>query len=174
MYGLNQAGRLSNDLLAKRLVTKWCLQFTHIRGLWQNKWCHMLFSLVVDDFGVKYVGKEHPDHLISAIKEFYPVAEEWTWRFHCCVTLNWYCQKLTVDISVPGYAIESLHKYKHKTVHQQQHSQHKWDWFGYGEKQQMARKLKKLPLIPKEEKSVSQNIWAHFYIMLGKWTPKLW
>ena len=32
-----------------------------------------MFSLVVDDFGIKYVGEEKFQHLIEAIKEDYTV-----------------------------------------------------------------------------------------------------
>ena len=53
----------------------------------------ILFSLVVYHFDVKYVGKAHDDHLISAIKEFYPAAEDWTGSLYCRITLNWYDQK---------------------------------------------------------------------------------
>ena len=38
--------------------------------LWTYKTCLTQLILVVDDFGVKYVGKEHLLHLISDIKEF--------------------------------------------------------------------------------------------------------
>ena len=67
VYVLPQAGRLSNDILTKCLVPKVYFQYTHAPGLWRQKWRPILFSLVVDNFGVKYVGKEHAGHLISVI-----------------------------------------------------------------------------------------------------------
>ena len=37
--------------------------------------------LVVDDFGINYVGKEHADHLISTLKKSpYKLAEDWDHR----------------------------------------------------------------------------------------------
>jgi hypothetical protein len=45
--------------------------------------------LVVDDFGVKYVGKEHVEHLIKCIKETYEVIEDWTGDLYCGITLKW-------------------------------------------------------------------------------------
>jgi hypothetical protein len=33
--------------------------------------------LVVDDFGVKYQGKEHAKHLMNALKETYETSEDW-------------------------------------------------------------------------------------------------
>ena len=42
-------------------------------GLWTHKWCPICFLLVVDDFGVKYVGQEHADHLIVVLEETYKI-----------------------------------------------------------------------------------------------------
>ncbi len=36
-----------------------------------------MFTLVVDDFGVKYVGKEHADHLVASLKMKYKLVEDW-------------------------------------------------------------------------------------------------
>ena len=38
-----------------------------------NDWRPIQFTLVVDEFGVQYVGKEHAFHLKKAIKENYGV-----------------------------------------------------------------------------------------------------
>ena len=35
------------------------------------------FFLVVDDFCLKYVGKEHADHLIAVLKQGYDLNEDW-------------------------------------------------------------------------------------------------
>jgi hypothetical protein len=67
MYGLPQAGILANKLLAKRLATKGYFQTRHTPGLWTHSHRPVQFSLVVDDFGVKYVGKQHADHLMNAL-----------------------------------------------------------------------------------------------------------
>ena len=29
-------------------------------------------------------------------------------------------------------------------------------------------------MIQKEEKTASKKLWAHYYIIPGKWTPQLW
>jgi hypothetical protein len=38
-------------------------------GLWKHETVLITFSLVFDDFGIKYVGKEHAEHLINCLKE---------------------------------------------------------------------------------------------------------
>ena len=46
------------------------------------------FTLVVDDFGVKYVMKEHVNHLITALKRDFTIAEDWIGGLHCGITLK--------------------------------------------------------------------------------------
>ena len=46
--------------------------------------------MVVDDFGVKYIGKENAEHLIKAIKKAgYEVSIDWEGSLYCGITLNW-------------------------------------------------------------------------------------
>ena len=69
MYGLPQAGILAQELLGRRLGRHSYRQSTLVPGLWMHKWRPIQFSLVVDDFGVKYVEKEHARHLIAALRD---------------------------------------------------------------------------------------------------------
>jgi hypothetical protein len=68
MYGLPQAGIIAQELLAKRLKEHGYSQSETTPGLWKHKWCPVWFSLVVDNFGVKYNSKEHVQHLLQMAK----------------------------------------------------------------------------------------------------------
>jgi hypothetical protein len=69
---------------------------------------------VVDDFGVKYVGKEHADHLINCLKEeTYKLTEDWTDDLYCGILLRWDYTACTLDILMPGYIKKQLLKYEH-------------------------------------------------------------
>jgi hypothetical protein len=57
MSGLKQTGLLANQLLQKRLSSFGYYPARHISGLWLHKTRSIAFSLIVDDFTVKYVGK---------------------------------------------------------------------------------------------------------------------
>jgi hypothetical protein len=57
MYGLSQAGILANQLLARRLAIHGYHKTEFTRGLWHHVTRPIQFTLVVDDFGVQYVGK---------------------------------------------------------------------------------------------------------------------
>jgi hypothetical protein len=56
MYGLPHAGILANHLLAKRLATHGYQQTKTHPGLWAHDTLPVTFSLVVDDYGIRYEG----------------------------------------------------------------------------------------------------------------------
>jgi len=56
VWGLPQAGILTNKLLRKRLAPHGYYECINTPGLWCHKWRGLItFTLVVDDFEVKYV-----------------------------------------------------------------------------------------------------------------------
>ena len=90
--------------LKKFLEPEGYYEVEHTPGLWRHRWRPISFILVVDDFGVKYVGKEHAQHLLGILEAKYPaVATDWTGGLYCGITLKWNYDKGYVDISMPGY-----------------------------------------------------------------------
>ncbi len=79
--------------------------------LWWHATCPVTFSLVVDTFGIKYVGKEHANHLIKCLKK-YKLTKDWICNLYCGITLKWDYKARTLDVSVPGYIKKQLVKYK--------------------------------------------------------------
>ena len=57
MYGLPQSGILANKLLKERLAEHGYFELTHTPGLFMHKTQPVWFTLVVDDFGIKYIGR---------------------------------------------------------------------------------------------------------------------
>ena len=78
MYGLPHAGLIANELLEKRLNKHGYFQSKLVPGFWTHKTRPISFTLVVDDFGVKYVGEEHALHLKQVLKQHYKVSADWT------------------------------------------------------------------------------------------------
>jgi hypothetical protein len=77
MYGLKQAGLLANQLLQTRLAPFGYYPAHHTTGLWLHKTSPIAFSLIVDDFAVKYVGKQHADHLRNSLLQSYELTTDW-------------------------------------------------------------------------------------------------
>jgi hypothetical protein len=113
MYGLPQAGILANELLHRNLAKDGYRPTTHTHGLWTHDTRTISFSLVVDDFGVKCIGREHAEHLMTCIKKNYNISSHWNGTAYCGLTLDWDYKNRTVDLSMPGYIKAALHKYQH-------------------------------------------------------------
>jgi len=63
MYGLPQAGIITQQLLEEHLKKHGYCQSKTTPGLWKHDTHPISFTLVVDDFGVKCVGEENAQHL---------------------------------------------------------------------------------------------------------------
>ena len=61
----------------------------HTPALWKHVTRDITFSLVADDFGVKYVGKENAYHLIQDLKKQYTISMDWTGLFFCGLHIQW-------------------------------------------------------------------------------------
>jgi hypothetical protein len=92
----------------------------------------------VDNFGVQYVGAEHAQHLIAALENDYTVSKYWTGSLYCGITLNWDYAIKHVDLSMPGYIKDALHKFQHPLPKSPQYSPHNWTVPAYGQRIQYA------------------------------------
>jgi hypothetical protein len=90
----------------------------------------------VDDFGVKYVGREHAEHLMECIKKNYNISSDGKGSAYCGLTLEWDFKTHTVDLSMPGYIKAALHKYQHAAPARPEHAPHTWNPPIYGTKTQ--------------------------------------
>ena len=72
------------------------------------------FTLAFNDFGVKYFGKEHADHLIQDMKsEGDGMKTDWTGNPYFGLTLGLDCEARTLGRSMPGYIEKLLLKFIH-------------------------------------------------------------
>ena len=88
IYGLPQAGILANNLLRKRLTKFGYYEVAHTPGLWKHITCPIQFTLVVDDFRIKFFGKEHADHLLITLQKDYTLDVDWTGSLYYGITLE--------------------------------------------------------------------------------------
>jgi len=57
--------------------------------------------------------KKHAEHLIAALCDEYPITIDWEGGIYCGVTLEWDYKNRTVDLSMPSYIANALHKFQH-------------------------------------------------------------
>jgi hypothetical protein len=77
MYGLPQAGILAQNLLEKCLNQHGYHQSNVTLGLWKHDRQPLLITLCVDNFGIKYIGWEHTNHLAKILQEHYKCFIDW-------------------------------------------------------------------------------------------------
>ena len=93
MYSLPQAGLLANELLEQRLNKHGYFQCKLVPGLSKHITRSISFTLIVDDFDVKYVGKEHVGLLMSALQEHYQIKANWTGNRYIGIHMVWDYEK---------------------------------------------------------------------------------
>jgi hypothetical protein len=146
MYGLKQAGLLANQLLKTRLAPFGHYPARHTPGLWLHKTRPISFTLVVEDFAVKYVGKQHAEHLRNALLQTYELTMDWTAMVYSGMTLKWDYIKRTCDISMPGYVSNVFSKFQHNAPKHPQHTPSRYVTPVYGANTQYATKDETPPL----------------------------
>jgi hypothetical protein len=94
----------------------------------------------VDDFAVKYVGKQHAEHLRNALLKTYELATDWAGTVYSGITLKWDYKNRTCDISMPGYVSNVISKLKHEAPKHLQHTPSRYVTPIYSAKTQYATK----------------------------------
>jgi hypothetical protein len=154
MYGLPQAGLLAIELLEQRLNAAGYHQSKLVPGLWTHEWRPIQFTLVVDDFGVKYVGREHAEHLKQTIAQHYKVTTDWTGGRYIGIKLYWDYVKRRVHLSMmPGYVAKALKQFGHSKPAKPQHSPYPQKVIKCGAKKQYAKQASTAPLVGAGEKN---------------------
>ena len=97
-----------------------------------------MFSLVVDDFGIKYASLTDANHLINSLRELYEITIDWTGKLYCGLTLEWDYYNRRCTLSMPGYIAKALHKFQHPLPAKPQHAPHAWNCPVYGATRQYA------------------------------------
>jgi hypothetical protein len=113
MYGLPQAGIIAQQLLEERLQIDGYHQSKTKPGLWQHDTRPISFSLVVNDFGVKYVGKENAQHLLDTVQKHYKCSCDWKGEGYCGLTIKWDYEGRKVHLSMLGYVQKALTRFQH-------------------------------------------------------------
>ena len=124
--------------MRERLASEGFYEVAHTPGLWKHISRPIQFSLVVDDFGVKYVDKKDAEHLIAALKDSYEISVDWEGTLYCGLTLDWNYDERWVDVSMPAYIPAMLHKFRHHKPRRRQDAPHAWDKPLYGASVQFA------------------------------------
>jgi hypothetical protein len=157
MYGLKQAGISANRLLQKSFKPFGYHPARHTPGLWLHTTKPTTFSLVVDEFAVKYVTYADANHLRNTNLRNYEITTDWGGIFYSGITLKWDYGKLTCNISMPGYVNSVLNKFQHNHPKTPQHTPSNYVTPVYGAKMQYATQ-DEIPLLSAKHCTTIQKI----------------
>jgi hypothetical protein len=136
MYGLPQAGRLANLQLQKFFEPHGYVPCPITPGLWKDLHSNLQFTLVVDDFGVRYTKKSNVDLLLTTLQKEYNCSTDWTGDRYIGLSLDWDYVKRTVTLSMPGYIERALTRFEHPPLSKSEYSPHAWNAPTHGSRQQ--------------------------------------
>jgi hypothetical protein len=139
MYGLPQEEIIALALLAKRLKEHGYSQSKTTPRLWKHKWRPIIFSLVFDNSGVKYVSKEHAQHLLQTVQKYYKCLLKEEGEQYCGLTIKWDYPGKKVHLSMPLYAKNGLKQFQHPPLIVLQDQPHPHIHKTYGAKVQQAK-----------------------------------
>ncbi len=88
IWGLPQASILANKCICRKLTPFGYFECINTPGLWCHESRPITFTLVVDNFGVKYVNRDDVDHIILSMKKTYTFTKDWTGNLYCRMQEN--------------------------------------------------------------------------------------
>ncbi len=105
MYGLPQVGIsiIAQELLKERLARYGYFQSKFIPGFWTHKTRAICFTLVVDNFAIKFTSKTDVTHLIEALKRDYMITVDREATKYIGLTIKWDYKNGKVHAYMPGY-----------------------------------------------------------------------
>ena len=121
MSGLPHSDLIPQHLLEKRINKQGYKQSALTPGLWTHAWRPITFSLCVDNFGAKYVGKQHDDHLNAVICKHYKISNDWSSKRYLGLDLDWDYKNRKVHLSMLTYVTSSLKRFNHTQPCKPQH-----------------------------------------------------
>jgi hypothetical protein len=164
MYGLPQAGIIAQNLLTKRLHMAGYRQSKITPGYWHHDWCPISFTLIVGDFGVKYINKGNVDRLASILKQDYKIGINWEGMQYLGLMLDWDYATRKVHLSKPGYIEKNLVQFGHVFPTKPQMQPHPHTIPTYGATVQYAKAIEASPAATKnKEKYIHQVIGVLLY-----------
>jgi len=116
LYGLKQAGKVAQDRLVKHLATNGYHQCENTPCLFKHEDRPVMFTLVVDDFGVKYKGKENVQHLLDTLEQIYVISVDWKGERFIGMTINHDKAARTLTVSMPNYVQKALTRFNAKDI----------------------------------------------------------
>ena len=163
IYGLPQSCILSQRDLIKLLASHGYHQLKCDSCIFSNTDKSVQFSLVVDDFLVKYTDLTNINHLITTLKSRYGLKVDMDAKKYLGITLKWDYVNRICNISMPGYVIKHLTARGYQPKKWQTHSAIKFEPLNYKKALLVADRDTTRKLTPAEKTDLQSIIGIFLY-----------
>ena len=119
LYGMKQAGYLANKDIVEHLANNGYTQQPNTPCLFTHVTDDIEFSLITDDFGVRYGNKAAADRLLSVMSRKYTMTHDWSGaKYAGFDILNDYSPSTRrCELSMQGYMVAVLKRFKITATH---------------------------------------------------------
>jgi hypothetical protein len=162
MYGLQQGSFLAQNLLEKQINQHGYQQSKVTPGLWKHDWQPISFTLYVGEFGIKYVGWEHTNHLKKNLNKHCKRSIDWDEKCYLGMNMDWDYDGGRVHISMLTYVPKALACFQHQAPNKLQHQPCPHLKPNYGAKAQYMEDMDTSTFLPKEDRKFIQEVLGTF------------
>ena len=138
IYGLPQAGRLAHEKLCRLLKRHDYHACPNTPCLFVHATNGVKFTLVVDDFAIKYGNRPGVEHLFAAIREEYRLEVDWQGSKYIGMSIEYNKKERWLRLSMPGYVEAALARFGVVRSGKPTHNPTKFDPIVYGQRIQLA------------------------------------
>jgi hypothetical protein len=163
-YGLKESGKLANDDMVKVLEQGGYIQSRHTSGLFTHETRDISFTLVVDDFGIKYKKQEDVDHLMACLRKKYTMKVDMEAKQYVGIDLKWDYNARELICSMDAYVKSALSEFQHEPPKQHHYGPSKSERPVYGAKVQYVKTDTSAPLPPDKIRYI-QRVVGKFLFM---------
>ena len=137
IYGLPQSGILAQRDLLKTLEAAG-YYMTGTNCLFRHRTRDIMFTLIVDDFGVMYTREQDAQHLMDTLTAVYEIKMDWSGSRFLGITLDWDYDVRSLTTSMPDFVLKALQRYAFDFSQPKSHSPGGWKKPNYGAAQQLV------------------------------------
>ena len=167
IYGLPQAGLLAQKALIAHLASFDYVQCDRTPCLFRHLTLPIAFVLTVDDFGIKFKGKEHAEHLIQCLQEKYTLKVNWQGDSYIGFNVDYDLANRRVTLSMPGYVARALTRFKITKNPESTDAPAAFVPVIHGKKEQQAVVDNTPPLDPARAKLIQEIVGVFLYYARG-------
>ena len=113
MYGLPHAGRIAAIKVTALLAQAGYRECRHNKMVFRHDTRNVTFTLVVDDFLVKYSERADAEHLIKTLETVYVMKTDWDAKKYLGISLEWdyVSNPRSVALSMPNYVDKGVQRF---------------------------------------------------------------